>query len=200
MPIQVIISCSNYLLAEGLLKLLENDRDLKSTAIYNCQDDIKDITKYKPDVILSDIDSCPNILQSHIHDNTKILLIHNTSQAVWANMRMREILTKGVVGILPLDTTSEILIKAIKAVYSGELWLNRKSIKDIVCNTGQEINLTGQEKEIANYICQGYKNKDIANKLNISEQTVKSHCNRIYKKLGVKDRLQLALSILHAEN
>lgn len=53
--------------------------------------------------------------------------------------------------------------------------------------------LAKREREIAFHICQGYRNKEIAQKLHISEQTVKSHCCRIYKKLGVSDRLQLAL-------
>jgi DNA-binding NarL/FixJ family response regulator len=65
------------------------------------------------------------------------------------------------------------------------------------------VRLAHREKEIISHICQGYKNKEIAQKLHISEQTVKSHCNRIYKKLGVADRLQLALhshNILPDEN
>lgn len=53
--------------------------------------------------------------------------------------------------------------------------------------------LAKREKEIIFHICQGFRNKEIAQKLQISEQTVKSHCNRIYRKLGVTDRLQLAL-------
>ena len=55
------------------------------------------------------------------------------------------------------------------------------------------IRLAPREEEIISHICQGYTNKEIAQKLNISEQTVKSHCHRIYKKIGVSDRLQLAL-------
>jgi DNA-binding NarL/FixJ family response regulator len=60
-------------------------------------------------------------------------------------------------------------------------------------HSAPNVRLAQREKEIISHICQGFKNKEIAQKLNISEQTVKSHCNRIYKKLGVNDRLQLAL-------
>jgi DNA-binding NarL/FixJ family response regulator len=45
------------------------------------------------------------------------------------------------------------------------------------------------------FICQGYRNKEIAQQLDISEQTVKSHCNRIYKKVGVSDKVQLVLHL-----
>jgi DNA-binding NarL/FixJ family response regulator len=57
----------------------------------------------------------------------------------------------------------------------------------------RKIDLTRKEKEIVSLICHGYRNKEIAQKLAITEQTVKSHCNRIFKKVGVSDRLQLAL-------
>jgi len=55
------------------------------------------------------------------------------------------------------------------------------------------VNLTRQEKLVGSYIFRAYRNKEIAQRLGISEQTVKSHCNRIYKKLGITDRLQLAM-------
>jgi DNA-binding NarL/FixJ family response regulator len=57
----------------------------------------------------------------------------------------------------------------------------------------KKIDLSKKEKEIVSLICHGCRNKEIAQRLDISEQTVKSHCNRIYKKVGVSDRLQLAL-------
>jgi DNA-binding NarL/FixJ family response regulator len=91
---------------------------------------------------------------------------------------------------------SETLRKAVKVVYSGELWLDRKLIRDVLYNMShveKKVDLTRKEKEIVSLICNGYRNKEIAQKLDITEQTVKSHCNRIFKKVGVSDRLQLAL-------
>jgi DNA-binding NarL/FixJ family response regulator len=55
--------------------------------------------------------------------------------------------------------------------------------------------LSETEKEVAALICLGCRNKEIAQELDISEHTVKSHCNRIYKKLEVSDRLQLSLKL-----
>jgi len=57
------------------------------------------------------------------------------------------------------------------------------------------VKLTEAEKQIVFLICEGFRNKEIGKKLEISEKTVKSHCNRIYKKVGVTDRLQLATYI-----
>ena len=86
--------------------------------------------------------------------------------------------------------------QAIKVVHSGELWLDRKMLKGVIHQMNpseKKVSLTKKEKEIVSLICEGLRNKEIAQKLNISEQTVKSHCNRIFKKVGVSDRLQLAL-------
>ena len=100
-------------------------------------------------------------------------------------------------GILPPASTTDLLKKAIKAVAAGELWLDRKTMSKIITNDKalekNEINLTKTEKEIVSLLCEGYRNKEIAVKLNITEQTVKSHCNRAFKKAGVTDRLQLAV-------
>ena len=62
----------------------------------------------------------------------------------------------------------------------------------------EEVKLTKAERGVVSLICGGFRNKEIANKLEISEKTVKCHCNRIYKKVGVTDRLQLATHIYKA--
>jgi DNA-binding NarL/FixJ family response regulator len=59
----------------------------------------------------------------------------------------------------------------------------------------RDIRLTNAEREIVALLCHGFRNKEIAQQQNISEQTVKSHCNKAYKKFGVSDRLQLALEV-----
>lgn len=105
-----------------------------------------------------------------------------------------ELISKGVVGILSAETDSGLLKKAILSVASGGLWITRGIVKTALCQpAASKRNLTNQESKVASYICHGLRNKEIAQKLDISEQTVKSHCNRIYKKFGVTDRLQLAL-------
>ena len=109
---------------------------------------------------------------------------------------LRGLILAGVVGILPPSTNSQLLRKAIKAIHSEELWIDRQTMLKLLTEmkkASHAVRLAPREHEIISLICQGYTNKEIAQKLNISEQTVKSHCHRIYKKIGVSDRLQLAL-------
>jgi two-component system nitrate/nitrite response regulator NarL len=114
------------------------------------------------------------------------------------------LISRGVAGLLPSGVDVGILRKAVKAVSSGELWFERRVIGQMICHATlarkEREKLTGLEKEVTSLICLGCKNKEIARKLDISEQTVKSHCNRIYKKMEVSDRLQLAVKLGRSRN
>jgi DNA-binding NarL/FixJ family response regulator len=205
MPLKLAIGCSNYIFSEGLKRLLEDERDMEIVGIFNGSKSspfsLQQILDLNPDIIISDFTVDYNILISHsenfLNDNRlKILLIGDRSMRFIADRQLKDLISKGVVGILPPSADSDLLKKALKAVLAGELWLDRSTLVKLLSafkNTEKTVNLAKREREIVLHICQGYRNKEIAQKLNISEQTVKSHCNRIYKKIGVSDRLQLAL-------
>ncbi|MEW6586215.1 MAG: response regulator transcription factor [Nitrospirota bacterium] len=205
MALRLAIGCCHNLFAEGLRDLLADERDIKVVGIFTgiggLLADLKDVLKLNPDVILTDFSVDFNNFISLPEDffrNTriKILLIGDRSIRFLGNHQLKDLIARGVVGILPPSADSDLLKKALKAVSTGELWLDRQTIiKLLACMRRQEgsVSLGKREKEIVHHICQGYRNKEIAQKLGISEQTVKSHCNRIYRKLGVSDRLQLAL-------
>jgi LuxR family transcriptional regulator of csgAB operon len=128
-------------------------------------------------------------------DFNNILIIGERTGCSFAYNDMLDLISKGVVGVLPHWADSSLLKKAIKTVSKGELWIERKTIKNLLnlkhdSEKGYS-NLTRQEREVVLMLSHGYRNKVIATKLNITESTVKSHCNRIYKKFGVSDRFQL---------
>jgi DNA-binding NarL/FixJ family response regulator len=196
MTIRIAIGCHSYVLGEGLKKLFKDDEGTDIIGIFDEGIDLKEIIKLQPDIILADLKIFRTFPESVLIDNVKILLISDDSWISEVEKQLPELLLRGVCGILPPDADSEMLKKAVKIIYSGELWLDRKLLKNIlyhVTNMEKRIDLTKKEKEIVSLICNGCRNKEIAQRLDISEQTVKSHCNRIYKKVGVSDRLQLAL-------
>ena len=61
----------------------------------------------------------------------------------------------------------------------------------------ERLTLTSREREIVKFVTQGYKNKEIAEKMSIGEQTVKNHLHDIFDDFGVSDRLELALYVIH---
>jgi len=195
MKMRMVIGCHSYLLAEGIKKLLTTEESVEIVGIFDEATDLEEIIKLDPDIVLVDFKLFRTIPESSFNNKVKFLLISDCSWTMEHERQIPDLILKGVFGILSGDADSGILKEALKIVHAGELWLDSKIIKNILCQTHIEKNpdLTKKEKEIVSFICQGYRNKDIAQKLDISEQTVKSHCNRIYKKMGVTDRLQLAL-------
>jgi len=196
MKIRIAIGCHSYVLGEGLKKLFKDDEGTDIIGIFDEGIDLTEIIKLCPDIILADLKIFRTFPESVPTDTVKILLISDDSWISEVEKQLPELLLRGVCGILPPDADSDMLKKAVKIIYSGELWLDRKLLKNIlyhVTSIEKKIDLTKKEKEIVSLICHGCRNKEIAQRLDISEQTVKSHCNRIYKKVGVSDRLQLAL-------
>lgn len=116
----------------------------------------------------------------------------------------------GAVGIVHEDQNPALLLEAIRQTHSGETWLNQVVLNKLLqrkksdepqngpnaskfdSSSGFE-SLTNRELEVLDLIGTGLKNKEIAEKLLISEPTVRCHLSSIYGKLGVKDRLNLVI-------
>ncbi len=100
-------------------------------------------------------------------------------------------------GVISTDTAPEMLPKALQAVKAGQIWIDNDKIKALLhhppshlMHTGRA-NLSKKEQDIVAFIAQGLKNREIAQELCISEQTVKTHISRIFKKVNVISRSQL---------
>ena len=197
MTINIAIGCQSYLLGEGIKKLFKYEDGINIIGIFDEGIDVREILKLNPDIIIADYKIFRSFPEDPFKENqVKIILISDRAWISEVERQIPELILRGVSGILPPEADSDILKKSVKVVYAGELWIDGKILKHMLYNMKnleKKIDLTKKEKEIANLICNGHRNKEIAQKLDICEQTVKSHCNRIYKKIGVSDRLQLAL-------
>lgn len=194
MAINLLVCCHSRLLAEGIKVFLEAEDDMEITCIFS-DTPLTAKTIQNFDVVLSDFDYFMDFTELLLYNaRSRILLLYNTKRSQYVAARIPELFHKGLAGIITSDSDESLLIKAVRKVSSGELWLNRSALKSILTqNVREKVSLTKQEKLVGSYIFKAYRNKEIAQKLGISEQTVKSHCNRIYKKLGITDRLQLAM-------
>jgi DNA-binding NarL/FixJ family response regulator len=115
--------------------------------------------------------------------------------------QMRTALIRGAWGVLLKHTATDLLKKCIRQVSRGEYWVTRDSVGDLVDALRnpsrvdeQSGGLTVREKEIVALIVTGASNKDIAWQLGLNEQTVKNHLRKIFDKLDVGNRVELALS------
>ncbi|MGH9481314.1 MAG: LuxR C-terminal-related transcriptional regulator [Terriglobales bacterium] len=101
----------------------------------------------------------------------------------------------GASGYLDWQSPLEVVVKAVRGVYAGELWAERKVALTLLRSRPGEGHLTTREQHVLGALSQGLRNKEIAALLGISETTVKSHLNRAYHKLHLSDRLQAALYV-----
>jgi two-component system nitrate/nitrite response regulator NarL len=112
----------------------------------------------------------------------------------------------GAMGVVLKEHSAEVVIKAIEKVHAGEVWIDRTVMASVLTNLarGQAVQavdpatakiaaLTEREREVIRLIGEGLKNKQIAERLYISETTVRHHLTAIFSKLSVADRLELVI-------
>jgi DNA-binding NarL/FixJ family response regulator len=119
----------------------------------------------------------------------------NAPIILWADLISTEFASQaiglGIRGILRKNLPVELLVKCLLKVAGGEFWVE-KSLSDRLLSTRQVV-LTPRERQIAGLVTQGLKNKEVAFSLGITEGTVKVYLSRLFQKVGVKDRFELAL-------
>src|SRR5262249_40302282 len=109
----------------------------------------------------------------------------------------------GASGIVLKQDQTNVLVKSIRRVHAGEIWLNSSTTQAVLQRsappppTADDFKeplprLTRKETEVVRMVAQGLRNREIASRMFISEQTVKNHLRAIFEKLNVRDRLELA--------
>ncbi len=199
MSVNLVIFGRTYLFAEGLGRLLSDFVNFQIVGLACEESDMKALLKKNNiDIIVTDQPECCSLLEAVPGKNhPKILLLSDNNKNPLLYDELKEMISRGLAGIMPKAGDSQLLKKAILKLESGEFWIDHKTIGNILSTFNQDqkkISLTKKEKEILKYVCSGESNKSIAQKLCISEQTVKSHCNHLFKKFGVQNRMKLAIS------
>jgi len=196
---------------QGLKTLLQLEEDLEIAGeADNGTQAIKQMTDVQPDVMLLDLkmpgmDGLATLqtLQMTPSKTKVIMLTALEEQNDWVRA-----MKLGCWGVVSKQTQPDLIAKSIRKVHSGEIWLDSRTtaavIRQFADGTSEsgragdkKVMLSAREKEIVSLVAQGFKNKEMAEKLYISEQTVKNHLHNIFEKLGVTDRLELALYAIH---
>ncbi len=205
MSLRITIGCCNHLFGEGIKRLLLEECDLGSDSIITVSTNPREIIKEDNDLLITDFNTLAGIIFDDIagEHKVRILLLGTGCLPKIENECLISFISRGLAGILSPDTGLPLLKKAIECVLSGELWFENKQLLEIIpglkgksCSNGPS--LTDREIEVVKLVCNGSSNKEIKKALHISEQAVKSHLSRIYKKTGVSDRLQLALYAINS--
>jgi DNA-binding NarL/FixJ family response regulator len=211
--IRIAIADDHPIFRDGLCRLLSLEEDFVVVAQADDGLQVLEVLRqYEPDILLLDLNmpglSGLDTLQRLQAANTKtrvILVTASDSQNEFVHA-----LKLGSCGIVQKQTATELLVDSIRRVHAGELWMDSRTTAAVIqrfvspgdlpspassaAQPDQNRSLLSpREREIVNLTAQGFKNSDMAAKLSLSEQTVKNHLHNIFDKLGVSDRLELAL-------
>src|SRR5215831_6415117 len=118
------------------------------------------------------------------------------------NKQIVEALQLGARGVIRKETPPRVLLQCLHSVHEGQYWLGQNAFSDLVkglrsvgttSTENVKFGLTARELKVISAVLEGDTNKAVAERLSISEQTVKNHLTNIFNKLGVSNRLELAL-------
>jgi len=211
--VRILIAVSHRLFQEGLRQILNAEETFDVVGVVNNGlQTIDTITELQPDIVLLDI-SLPevsgveviSIIKRKYPDTKALVITHDKDeQAIIKAIRA------GAKGYLSKNTSVSDLIKAIQVVYQDEFWVERKLVTQFIngeftADAGAEGHqqnkleaLTPREQDVLRSLVKGSTNKEIAKELFISEKTVKSHLNQVFKKMNVSRRLEAILSAIKA--
>ena len=184
----ILIHLGNHLISEAISQLLVKN-GYESVVTGNSPRS----SGYKPDILMVDIHTIDQQIIARYPD-AKVFLIDTGLEK---ERIIAALLSYKIHGVLSPRTELELLKKALTVVSQGQIWVDNSTImaflhdSGALSTTGRIGAITLREKEIIDYVCQGYSNNEIADTLNLSKHTVKAHLNRIFKKLNVAGRRKL---------
>jgi DNA-binding NarL/FixJ family response regulator len=203
--IKILIVDDHAIFRQGLRKLFDEVPEFTIVGeASNGVEAVKAIRELEPDIVLLDL---------QLGDITGLDVLRRVGTGIKSRTiilgadihRDDEInaVLLGASGIVGKYSASETLFKSIRCVLAGELWVRRDLVRDLVAmwygaaNSSSvpldQFGLTGRELQIVTAVAQGHGNREISENLGISQFTVKHYLTRIFDKLRVNNRVELAL-------
>lgn len=207
--IRVILADTQAIYRVGTKKIFALEDDVRVVAqAENLGQVLAAASKFPADVLLFEAAISPNAPEAISEvlkraSNLKVIILapENDEETTVEYFR------RGVRGILPRSIAPEMLVKCVRKVAVGETWIDNQSVNWVIeayrtqaaqlTSPRPKTKLSDKELLIISCVTQGMRNKEIASEIGTTEQVVKNYLRKVYDKLGVSDRLELALYCIH---
>ena len=207
--IRVIIADSQAIFRVGIRKVLAVEDDLRVVAqAESLGQTLSAVAKFPADVLLFESrlsSNAPEAASELLKRAPGLKIIVITSE-VDADQTV-EYLRRGVKGIVTRAIAPDLLVRCVRKVAEGETWLDNRGVNWVIeayrsqaallTSPRPKNRLSDKELLIVSCVAQGMRNKEIAQQVGTTEQVIKNYLRKIYDKLGVSDRLELALYCIH---
>lgn len=204
MAIRLVLADDHPIILQGLAGLFQVPPGFEVVATcVSGQEAVEAVRAHRPDVLVLDVNMPPmngldvlRLLKAEATMPPTVLLSAGVSEE-----QLVEALRLGVRGIVLKDLAPDQLIECVREVHRGGQWIEKRLsgvaldhflAKEAADQRTRPV-LTEREAELVRLVASGLRNKEIADRLAISEATVKSHLYNVYKKVGVGTRVELAL-------
>jgi len=206
--IRVIVADTQAIFRVGLRKIFALEDDIRVVGQAESLDQtIAAIQKFSADIVIFEAALSPNpadAVSDLLRQNTScrlVVVLQEPDQEMTLDLFRR-----GAQGIVSREIEPEILVECLRKVAQGESWLESRAVAWVLeayrmqgarpAGSRPKVSLTPKESLIVSCVTQGMKNKEIALRVGTTEQVVKNYLRKVYDKLGVADRLELALYCL----
>jgi DNA-binding NarL/FixJ family response regulator len=207
--IRVILADSQAIYRVGIKKVFALEDDIRVVAQAESLPNLHTaLQRYPTDVVLLEgqlISGTSDAIPDLVRRSPDAKLIVQVVEADEANIV--ELYRRGVRGVVPRSISPDLLIKCVRKIAAGETWIDNQSISWVIeayrsqaatlTNPRMQPKLSKKELAIISCITRGMRNKEIAYQIGTTEQVIKNYLRKVYDKLGVSDRLELALYCLH---
>lgn len=207
--IRVLLIDDHTIMRSGLRMLIESHPGLVVVGEAATQGEALRLTaRTQPDIILLDLNLCeergadllPDMLAAA--SGARVIVLTGVTDPA----EHRQAILAGAMGVVLKDQALDVLVKAIEKVHAGEVWLDSSMIASMLTEIARGgtaekadpeaakiVRLTTREREVIGLVGEGLKNKQIAERLFISEATVSHHLTSIFGKLKVANRFDLLI-------